>query len=155
MLDERDIKMILLKFGFINGQPMTYEKIAKYFGKSRQLIELRISKALKKLSQSSDIYNLLVYSANEKEAQDNLKSLQMKKFHSNMDKKTLDALYNYFDDYSNKEVNDMLRKLKKKEKDLLCYYRFDWLNYESVYEELIIKMQALLDDNKMTRILRK
>ena len=154
-LDEREIKMILLRFGFINGKPMPYDKIARYFGVSKQLIEMKISKALKKISSSKNINYMLVYAENEMEAQDNLSSLRMRKFYSNFDKKTMCALQNYFSSYQPGEIRAMLRKLTRKEKELLRFYRFDLTNYGEVYENLVIKMQNLLDENNTTRILKK
>ena len=154
-LDEREIKMILLRFGFINGKPMPYDKIARYFGVSKQLIEMKISKALKKISFSKNINYMLVYAENEMEAQDNLSSLRMRKFYSNFDKKTMCALHNYFSSYQPGEIRAMLRKLTRKEKELLRFYRFDLTNYGEVYENLVIKMQNLLDENNTTRILKK
>lgn len=154
-LDEREIKMILLRFGFINGKPMPYDKIARYFGVSKQLIEIKISKALKKISSSKNINYMLVYAENEMEAQDNLSSLRMRKFYSNFDKKTMCALQNYFSSYQPGEIRAMLRKLTRKEKELLRFYRFDLTNYGEVYENLVIKMQNLLDENNTTRILKK
>ena len=154
-LDEREIKMILLRFGFINGKPMPYDKIARYFGVSKQLIEMKISKALKKISFSKNINYMLVYAENEMEAQDNLSSLRMRKFYSNFDKKTMCELQNYFSSYQPGEIRAMLRKLTRKEKELLRFYRFDLTNYGEVYENLVIKMQNLLDENNTTRILKK
>ena len=154
-LDEREIKMILLRFGFINGKPMPYDKIARYFGVSKQLIEMKISKALKKISSSKNINYMLVYAENEMEAQDNLSSLRMRKFYSNFDKKTMCELQNYFSSYQPGEIRAMLRKLTRKEKELLRFYRFDLTNYGEVYENLVIKMQNLLDENNTTRILKK
>lgn len=154
-LDEREIKMILLRFGFINGKPMPYDKIARYFGVSKQLIEMKISKALKKISSSKNINYMLVYAENEMEAQDNLSSLRMRKFYSNFDKKTMCELQNYFFSYQPGEIRAMLRKLTRKEKELLRFYRFDLTNYGEVYENLVIKMQNLLDENNTTRILKK
>lgn len=154
-LDEREIKMILLRFGFINGKPMPYDKIARYFGVSKQLIEMKISKALKKISSSKNINYMLVYAENEMAAQDNLSSLRMRKFYSNFDKKTMCELQNYFSSYQPGEIRAMLRKLTRKEKELLRFYRFDLTNYGEVYENLVIKMQNLLDENNTTRILKK
>ena len=154
-LYEREIKMILLRFGFINGKPMPYDKIARYFGVSKQLIEMKISKALKKISSSKNINYMLVYAENEMEAQDNLSSLRMRKFYSNFDKKTMCELQNYFFSYQPGEIRAMLRKLTRKEKELLRFYRFDLTNYGEVYENLVIKMQNLLDENNTTRILKK
>lgn len=154
-LDEREIKMLLLRFGFINGKPMPYDKIARYFGVSKQLIEMKISKALKKISSSKNINYMLVYAENEMEAQDNLSSLRMRKFYSNFDKKTMCELQNYFSSYQPGEIRAMLRKLTRKEKELLRFYRFDLTNYGEVYENLVIKMQNLLDENNTTRILKK
>lgn len=154
-LDEQEIKMILLKYGFITGEPVYYEQIAHYFGVTRQAIETKIKKIVKKLSFSKNINYLLVYAMNEKEAQENLSSLRMKKFHSGFDKKTLNAIHDYFASYTPGEINVMLRKLSRNEKELLCFYRFDLTNFSAIYENLVIKMQNLLDENNITRTLRK
>ena len=79
----------------------------------------------------------------------------MKKFHSTFDKKTLNAIHSYFASYTPGEINVMLRKLSRNEKELLCYYRFDLTNFGAFYENLVIKMQNLLDEKNITRTLKK
>lgn len=49
-LDERERKVILLRFGFMDGEAMTLEEVGQHFGVTRERIRQIESKAMRKLS---------------------------------------------------------------------------------------------------------
>lgn len=154
-LSDMERKLLLLKYGFINNQPVSYKKIAEYFGVTRQAIEIKTKKALKKLSLSKNINSLLLFADNEQKVLIALDNLRIRGFKYFINKDALNKIYNYFLEYDEEEIDAMLKKLSRKEKDLLNFYKFDLNNGEKIYDELIIKMQKLLEENRMTRTLKK
>ncbi len=154
-LSDMERKLLLLKYGFVNNQPVSYKKIADYFGVSRQAIEIKTKMALKKISLSKNINTLLLFADNEQEALKKLNNLRIRGHKSCININALKIIHNYFFEYDLEEINVMLKKLSRKERDLINFYNFDLSNGEEIYEELIIKMRKLLEENRMIRTLKK
>ena len=84
-LKENEIKVILLRYGFINNIPYNTIDIGKMYNVSRQRISAIELNALKKLRKSPYIEDFIVYANDFKEASNNLK--EYKKTYMNQKKR--------------------------------------------------------------------
>lgn len=71
-LNEREIQIILLRNGFMDGKEKTLQQVGNFYGVTRERIRQIENKALIKIRMSSKAKLLLEYTDNRREAQSNL-----------------------------------------------------------------------------------
>ena len=76
-LTEKEKNVIILRYGFFGNKIYTLEEIAKMYGNSRERIRQIEAKALTKMRNYKNIYELLYYVNNEKEARDNIEKFRV------------------------------------------------------------------------------
>lgn len=79
-LKERELQIILLRNGFIDGTPKTLEEVGKIFGLTRERIRQIENKILKKIRMSRYAKELIAYTSNPITASKNLEIFR--EFHS-------------------------------------------------------------------------
>lgn len=143
-LDDREIDIIMLRYGFNNRSPMTLEEVGKKYGITRERVRQIESRALRRLRNSRHIKKLAVYMQNPDESVDNIGTFR-KKYSTEGNKyrafktndrrsksqslkieeekkeemKRTQSLYDLFNGYSKEQVDNMLSKLDEDERNLL------------------------------------
>ncbi len=136
-LDDREIKIILLRNGFINDKVYTLEEIARMYNLSRERIRQLEEKGLKKLRKSKKIKDFLCYSQDIKKSKVFLETIN-KKNRSTREQKIIDkitysysveikkSLSNLFKKYSKEKIGFMLSNFSEYELNII-----DSINKES------------------------
>ena len=75
-LSEREMQVILLRNGFVSGEPKTLEEIGKIFSVTRERIRQIENKALKKIRRNRNVKKLIGYTDNAREAEHNLNTMR-------------------------------------------------------------------------------
>ena len=108
-LTPREQEVLILRFGLYGGTCHTLEEVGNMFGVTRERIRQIEANALIKLRHPSRLEKLQVKdyscSSNEKKGE------KMKKFQS---------IYEYFNNYTKEQVDEMLTKLTDKDRQLLA-----------------------------------
>lgn len=158
-MPERDKKVIMCYYGFMDIKPMTQKEIGEKFGLSQSNIFKIISRSLK------EIKNELI----RKELVEETKKERVGSIKHKNKSKNLKTIYEYFNDYSKEQVNLMLSKLTDEEKELIRLRYGDDLDNpitsenwteeysQKFYGRLVKKMKRLLlnyNGNKKVKIMK-
>lgn len=174
-LKEKEIEIIKKRYGFNSKDPMTLDELAKIYGVTRESIRQTEVKALKKIRNSKYIKAFAIYMQNPDEAIQNIEefreiyaksttpyipSLKRKKGPKKVRKQSsgmrgIQSIYQYLNDYTKEEIDEMLTKLTEEEKALITLrYGEDLkdpicgtLNKEQrrlFYNRLVPKMRKIL-----------
>lgn len=167
-LKEREIEVLLLRFGFNERNPMTLDEIGKKMGITRERVRQIEALALKKIRNSRYIKEFSVYMQEPDKALSNIESFREKYLDSKLSYKSflrkektesmpkkVQSIYEYFGDYTREQVKEMLSLLSEEDK-LLIYLRYgeDLDNptgknltkkeYDKFYGSLVPKMKRIL-----------
>ena len=71
-LKDRELQVLLLRYGFLGGAPKTLEEIGQMFNLTRERIRQIENKGLKKIRQNQEVLRLLKYTNDPTEASKNL-----------------------------------------------------------------------------------
>ena len=116
-LKPREIEIICLRYGLLNGVPMTLLAIGEKMNISRERIRQIEAKAIKKLKCSRHIGSLVTYMDDPEKIIKNINGERIS--HNEYILKTEGTIYEILKDYSSKEVNLVISKLTNEEKELL------------------------------------
>ena len=174
-LSKKEIVVILLRYGFYDGEEKNLEEISNILKVSRERARQLEAIAIKKISTSSYIDKFAVYMCNSKQASYNLERARFfyytnhdcskKKIYGN---KTIEqqlsevenTIYSYFKDYSGEEMVSMLKMLPDDDRKILVsrygldlskpltYDNFDANVSKVFYERTLPLMNQILKDNK-------
>ena len=174
-LSKKEIVVILLRYGFYDGEEKGFEEISNILKVSHERARQLEAKAIKKISTSSYIDKFAVYMCNSKQASYNLERARFfyytnhdsskKKIYGN---KTIEqqlsevenTIYSYFKDYSGEEIVLMLKMLPDDDRKILesrygldlskplTYDNFDANVSKEFYEKTLPLMNQILKDNK-------
>ena len=167
-LNEMEREILMLRYGFYDRKPMTFEQIGKKYNFSREWIRQIEKKALQKIRKSEHINELAVYiqssekylESSKKTSKTNLKDSKKAKDKENDKMSNLRTIYQYFENYTREQVDEMLTKLTEEERALVTLrYGEDLDNPVSAkltkeqtskfYGVLIPKMKKLLEYTNM------
>ncbi|MDD6878691.1 MAG: sigma-70 family RNA polymerase sigma factor, partial [bacterium] len=136
-LKPREIEILMLRFGFDDGKPMTLEEVGKKFNISRERTRQIESKALMKIRRSRYIKEFAVYMQNPTKSLENIEFFREKYRETGNSNKTflkenrltqkkekkemakLQTIYEYFSSYTKEQVDAMLEKLTEEERMLI------------------------------------
>lgn len=171
-LKQREIEVLMLRFGFNGREPMTLEEVGKKISVTRERVRQIEAKALMKIRRSRHVKALAVYMQNPSESLERIKEFREKYRETDNPNRTflkedgrtrresdkmpkLQTIYQYFEDYSEEQVNKMLLTLTAEEKNLIrLRYGEDLKNPTATkitaeqrsefYGKLVPKMKRLL-----------
>lgn len=174
-LKEREIEILMLRYGFNDREPMTLEQVGKKYKLTKERIRQIEAEALMKIRRSKHIKTLAVYMQNPEKSLESIEEFRKKyresnnphkaylknnekiKEKENDDMSKLQTIYQYFKDYTREQVDQMLSKLTEEERALITLrYGEDLDNPLSVkltkeqthkfYGSLVPKMKRLLNN---------
>ena len=121
-LNEREIEVLLYRFGLIDNNPKTLLETGKKFGYTSEGIRQLEKVAIEKLRNEDLVKPLAEFLDNPKKALENLKDIKedeevLKKFNTIYNKK-LD-IYSFFKNRSKEQINCVIKSLNKEELILL------------------------------------
>ncbi len=182
-LTEREIDILMLRYGFNGREPMTLQQIGDKYNIHRERARQIESIALMKIRKSGHIEAFATYMQYPEKSLENIEKFRQKyresdkpyAVHLNDDEETkeendmprLKTIYQYFVDYTREQVNEMLLKLTDEERLLITLrYGEDLENPVSgklskeqtnkFYGALVPKMKRLLKNpNKERKTERK
>lgn len=124
-LPDRERKIVMLHFGFIDDKIYTQKEIANKLNISQAYVSRLITKIVKKVGKRL-VDNGVIDTIKEKPINQELKSVVEQNLNidsKEKEKKTmskrLQSLYEYFNTYSKEEIDLMISKLTDEEKELL------------------------------------
>ena len=177
-LSKKEIVVILLRYGFYDGEEKNLEEISNILKVSRERARQLEAIAIKKISTSSYIDKFAVYMCNSKQASYNLEMARFfyytnhdsskKKIYGNKKieqqlSEVENTIYSYFKDYSGEEIVLMLKMLPDDDRKILesrygldlskplTYDNFDANISKLFYERTLPLMNQILKDNKRRR----
>lgn len=122
-LNEREIMILKLRFGFLDNNEYTLAEVASIMGVSIEAIRQNQNKILEKIRKSDYAFNLIDYLDNPKQAKEKLINNQETRRKSNKKKrrpmKSTDNLYLYFDDYASDDVTKVLTEIPLRHQEIL------------------------------------
>lgn len=126
-LTETEIEVILHRFGFIDDRLWTLEEIGNKIGVTRERIRQIEARALKKLKNHPKIESFAVYMDDPDNARMQLPKHRQKENEKMMGKgkrcedmrKKRKSIYQLFEEYTEEQVDSVLKLLKKDELELL------------------------------------
>ena len=167
-LNEIETKILILRYGLDDRQPMTLEQIGKKYNFSREWIRQLEKRALQKIKNSEHFDKFDAYiksSGNSLESRKRMSKTNLKGSKKAKDKKNnrmpkLQTIYQYFDNYTREQVDEMLTKLTDEEIELVRLRYGDDLDnpvstkltrgqVNKFYRTLISKMKKLLENPNM------
>lgn len=170
-LNEMEKEILMLRYGFNNRKPMTFEQIGKKYNFTREWIRKIEKKALQKIRNSEHINELAVYIQSsvdslenidnrKKASKANLKDNERTKDKENDKMSNLRTIYQYFENYTRDQVDETLSKLTEEERELVTLRYGDDLDNpvsakltkeqtSKFYGVLIPKMKKLLENPNM------
>ncbi len=174
-LKPREKEVLMLRCGFYNNKPMTLEEIGKKYQVSRERIRQIEAKAIMKIRKSIHIKEFAVYMENPDNSINNIEKIRKKYSESNSlyraylsnnvdinNHKSTRTIYEYFNDYTKEQVNEMLSKLSQEDHELLKIRYGDNLDNpiktvltkeqkRKFYNSLIPKMKKLLKNQPIRK----
>ena len=121
-LNEREIMILKLRFGFLDNNEYTLAEVASIMGVSIEAIRQNQNKILE-IRKSDYAFNLIDYLDNPKQAKEKLINNQETRRKSNKKKrrpmKSTDNLYLYFDDYASDDVTKVLTEIPLRHQEIL------------------------------------
>ena len=183
-LKQREIEVLMLRFGFNGREPMTLEEVGKQFGITRERVRQIESKTFMKIRRSKHIKVLAEYMENPDKSLQNIEIYRERyretgnpnkaflkedgrtKGKEEKEMAKLQTIYQYFKDYTKEQVDAMLEKLSEEEKALITIRYGEDLNNpvsgklnkeqtDKFYGSLIPKMRRLLANPNKERKPRK
>lgn len=122
-LNEREIMILKLRFGFLDNNEYTLAEVASIMGVSIEAIRQNQNKILEKIRKSDYAFKLIDYLDNPKQAKEKLINNQETRRKSNKKKrrpmKSTDNLYLYFDDYASDDVTKVLTEIPLRHQEIL------------------------------------
>lgn len=107
-LPDRDKEIIMLYYGFYNDRVYTQQQIADKFHLSRSYVSRLITKNTEKLSKQLEAIGVIELHGKQKE-----------KVTEEAKMRRLQSIYEYFNNYTREQVDEMLSKLTEAEKALI------------------------------------
>lgn len=137
-LNQREIDVLMLRYGFNDEEAMSLDEVGKELNVTRERVRQIEARAIKKIRTSKYIKEFAVYMDYPKKSLDNIKffkneyikskKAEYKKFlkDSELDRKEvknmskrIKTIYEYFDSYSREQIDEMLSKLSDDDMDLI------------------------------------
>ena len=137
-LKPREMEVLMYRYGFYDGSPMTLEEIGKIYNITRERVRQVESRALMKIRRSRYVKEFAVFTQNPEESKARIEEFREKyresknpyksflksdgrtkeKENDNMPK-PLKTIYQYFKEYTKEQVDAMLTKLTEEERALV------------------------------------
>ena len=137
-LKPREMEVLMYRYGFYDGGPMTLEEIGKIYNITRERVRQVESRALMKIRRSRYVKEFAVFTQNPEESKARIEEFREKyresknpyksflksdgrtkeKENDNMPK-PLKTIYQYFKEYTKEQVDAMLTKLTEEERALV------------------------------------
>ena len=122
-LNEREIMILKLRFGFLDNNEYTLAEVASIMGVSVEAIRQNQNRILEKIRKSDYAFKLIDYLDNPEQAKEKLINNQETRRKSNKKKrrpmKSTDNLYSYFDDYASDDVTKVLTEIPLRHQEIL------------------------------------
>lgn len=122
-LNEREIMILKLRFGFLDNNEYTLAEVASIMGVSIEAIRQNQNKILEKIRKSDYAFKLIDYLDNPEQAKEKLINNQETRRKSNKKKrrtmKSTDNLYSYFDDYDSDDITKVLTEIPLRHQEIL------------------------------------
>ena len=162
-LPERDRKIIMLNFGFYNNRIYTQQEISKIMSLSRPYISNIISKIINKLGEKLNKQGLIELKSKNILSLDKAEKDKKVKGTKARTRRKIKSIYEYFNNYTKEQINEMLESLSEEEKALIeLRYGKDLNNpvtgqlteeeRTKFYGNLIYKMKKLLANSYKNEI---
>lgn len=113
-LPERDKNIVIKHFGFKDNNPMTQKEIANELGLSQSYVSKIIKRVLKDISVQLKVLGIIEVTLKQKNENKGKSVKGVEKM-----SKKLQTIYEYFNNYTKEQVNEMLSKLNEEEKELI------------------------------------
>ena len=160
---EKEKNIILLRFGFTDEGPQTLEEISKKYSCTRERIRQIESTCIRRMRRNCNINDFAIYTEYPLRSMENI-SIYKKLYSENNNKfktfykkrqsknTTKQTIYEYFNNYTKEEVNEMLTKITDEEKKIVktIYgnnygnYTLNEEQYRNFYEEILPTMNIIL-----------
>ena len=122
-LNEREIMILKLRFGFLDNNEYTLAEVASIMGVSIEAIRQNQNKILEKIRKSDYAFKLIDYLDNPEQAKVKLINNQETRRKSDKKKrrtmKSTDNLYSYFDDYDSDDITKVLTEIPLRHQEIL------------------------------------
>lgn len=122
-LNEREIMILKLRFGFLDNNEYTLAEVASIMGVSIEAIRKNQNRILEKIRKSDYAFKLIDYLDNPEQAKGKLINNQEARRESNKKKrktmKSTDNLYSYFDDYASDDITKVLTEIPLRHQEIL------------------------------------
>mgnify|MGYP004541549185 FL=1 len=122
-LNEREIMILKLRFGFLDDNEYTLAEVASIMGVSVEAIRQNQNRILEKIRKSDYAFKLIDYLDNPEQAKGKLINNQETRRKSNKKKrrtmKSTDNLYSYFDDYASDDITKVLTEIPLRHQEIL------------------------------------
>lgn len=122
-LNEREIMILKLRFGFLDNNEYTLAEVASIMGVSIEAIRKNQNRILEKIRKSDYAFKLIDYLDNPEQAKVKLINNQETRRKSDKKKrrtmKSTDNLYSYFDDYDSDDITKVLTEIPLRHQEIL------------------------------------
>lgn len=122
-LNEREIMILKLRFGFLDNNEYTLAEVASIMGVSIEAIRKNQNRILEKIRKSDYAFKLIDYLDNPEQAKGKLINNQVTRRKSDKKKrrtmKSTDNLYSYFDDYASDDITKVLTEIPLRHQEIL------------------------------------
>lgn len=164
MLNDRDKEIIKLYFGFYEDKQYSQKEIATMLGLSQSYISRIINRVIDTIGKKLEEQNLIERTTFNKIISKTNKKQKKRKEETEKMAKKLQTIYDYFNQYTREQINEMLTKLTQEERELITLRYGTDLDYPKTsekwnkenntkfYGSLVPKMKRLLSNpNKKER----
>lgn len=164
-LTRREIFVLSARFGLNGEESSTLETIGKELGITRERVRQIEEKAKNKIRKSKYVKSFAIYMQNPEKAIENIDTYRQEQYENNKNKKEkeivkmkkLQTIYEYFGNYTKKQVDIMISRLTPDEQHLLKLRYGDNLDnngisklekdqYDVFYGSLIPKMKNIISN---------